>query len=102
MKISLFHLLSGRKKNLSLKEILAKTHITSNEHDIVTLGTPFVTANKNIQFKYVANDTVTKRLGLTHDPKVKTTYPENHEKLTFNQRTSHLHTQLKKGLKKLN
>lgn len=97
---SLLHFFRKGRKNRTLREILDTIKISAHEHHRMTPDDVFNTSNKNHHFADATSDTIVKKLGLTHAPQVKTTLPVNNHKITFNQRTSHVHRQLKKGLPK--
>lgn len=97
----LLSFLKKKQKIVTLRQAIDATNISTSEHHRMSMDDVFKVANKNIQFKDVTSKNIIKKLGLIHNPQVRTVLPEDNDKLTFNKRTSHLARQLHKGLPKL-
>lgn len=84
------------KRPLSLKEAIAQTRISTDPKHLKTFQAATV-VKKDHNFIDVTSKEIPKRLGLTHNPKVRTI----ESTATFNQRAAAVNAQLKKGLKKI-
>lgn len=89
----------GFNKQTTLKEILSKTKIDTDQRHLIRLPESLAVRSKPIHFIDATNKEIDKKLGLIHNPQVRTVYPE--KDLSFNQRTAALSRNLKKGLPKL-